>query len=51
MGCSASKVEPHTPPPKKRASVQLSEHKALPLLVALDKPLVCLLYTSDAADE
>ena len=40
MGGSASKVEPHTPPPKKRASVRLSEHKALPLLVALDKPLV-----------
>jgi hypothetical protein len=46
MGCSASKVEPHTPPSKKRASVQLSEHKALPLLVALDKPLVDALRSS-----
>ena len=40
MGCSASKAEPHAPPSKKRASVQLSEHQALPKLVALDKPLV-----------
>jgi hypothetical protein len=33
-------------PPKTRASVQLSEHKALPLLVALDKPLVDALRSS-----
>ena len=46
MGCSASKVEPHAPPPKMRASVQLSEHKALPKLVALDKPLVDALRSS-----
>ena len=46
MGCSASKAEPPRPPPKKRASVQLSEHQALPLLVALDKPLVEALRSS-----
>ena len=46
MGCSASKAEPHAPPPKKRASVRLREHKALPLLVALDKPLVDALRSS-----
>jgi len=37
---------PASPPSKKRASVQLSEHKALPLLVALDKPLVDALRSS-----
>jgi len=36
----------HAPLSKKRASVQLSEHKALPLLVALDKPLVDALRSS-----
>ena len=41
-----SKAEPQAPPSKKRASVQLSEHKALPLLVALDKPLVDALRSS-----
>ena len=50
MGCSASKAEPPAPPapppPKKRASVRLSEHQALPLLVALDKPLVDALRSS-----
>ena len=46
MGCSASKAEPHAPPPKKRASVRLSEHQALAKLVALDKPLVDALRSS-----
>ena len=46
MGGSASKAEPHAPPSKKSASVKLSEHKALPKLVALDKPLVDALRSS-----
>jgi len=38
---------PASPPPKKRASVvHLSEHQALPKLVALDKPLVDALRSS-----
>ena len=33
-------------PSKKRASVQLGEHKAIPLLVALDEPLVAALRST-----